>query len=297
MLTAVKARLLRSPLFRDSYLEARQALEMLPKRRRYRRQYGMRIPQAVAEGAAALRRDGMLVLPGFLAPEAIADMRRAMDAAIQQGNYRYGAGQFAFEEPPADIHAVARMSVLDATLHSGRFVEYALSEFIHGIISAYLGVDAIVSGVVAYRTQPTREPAKGAFLWHYDNAPLQVKAIAYLTDVATDDGPFAYVKGTHGKRPLEADYEETRLDESQVPAEGRTECTATAGTVLIVDTTGIHRATPNARGTRDVVSAIYDVGIKVRQPSYYNMPITSQVLRTLRPEQRRRLGIAEHCAY
>jgi hypothetical protein len=150
---------------------------------------------------------------------------------------------------------------------------------------------------VAYRTQPSGQAATGAFLWHYDNAPLQVKAIAYLTDVAANDGPFAYVKGTHGKRPLEVGYEETRLDEAQVPAGGRTEYTATAGTVLIVDTTGIHRATPNLRGARDVVSAIYDVGIKVRQPSFYNMPITSQVLRTLTPEQRRRLGIAEHCAY
>lgn len=297
MLSAVKARLLRNPLFRASYLQARQTIELLPKQQRYRRLYGGRQSAEILEGAAALRRDGLLVLPGFVPAETVRQMRRAMDEAIQQGRYRYDGGKFAFEEPPADSGALARLSLVDATFHSPRFVEHALNEFIHGVISAYLGMEMIIAGIVAYRTQPTSQPPTGAFLWHYDNAPLQVKAICYLTEVTADNGPFAYIKGTHGPRPLEASYEETRIDESVVPREGRVECVGTPGSVIIVDTTGIHRATPNTRGTRDVVSVIYDVGSRLRQASFYNMPIPSQVLRTLRPEQRRWLRIAEHCAY
>jgi hypothetical protein len=229
--------------------------------------------------------------------DAVAEMRQAMDDAIRQGRYRYNGGEIAFEVPPADPDNLARMSVLDATFYSPRFVEHALNAFIHGVISAYLEIEMIIAGVIAYRTQPTPQSPKGAFLWHYDNAPLQVKAICYLTEVTADDGPFAYVKGTHGRRPLEADYEETRMDEAQVPQAGRIECVGKPGTVIVVDTTGIHRATPNTRGTRDVVSVIYDAGSRLRQASFYNMPISSQVLRDLRPEQRRWLRIAEHCAF
>lgn len=294
MLRGITAHVLRHPGLRASYMQVRQSMELLPRQLRYRRAHRAPAPQEVRDAVAALKRDGLVVLPEFVDPQVVAEMRQVIEEAIAQRRYRYDGDTFAFQEPPSDPRAIARLNLLDITWYSPRFVEYAVNDTIVQIVNAYLGLESIIGGVVAYRTQPTSTPPKGAFLWHYDNAPLQVKAICYLTEVTDADGPFGYVRGTQGKRPLEVGYEETRFDETAVPTEGRMACVGKPGTVLIVDTTGIHRAIPNTRGIRDVVSVLYDASVGARRSNFYNLPVPSHFLRALRPDQRRLLRIPEH---
>lgn len=293
MLTAIKSQLRRNPLLRKSYHYLRQTVELLPRQLRYRHQYyGM--SQEVYDALETLKRDGIVILPEFVDPNAVTEMRRVVDESITQGRFRYGGGKIGFEEPPPNAGSIARMNVLDATLCSRCFIRYALDDFIVKVVNAYLGLDSILAGIVAYRTQPTQTSPKESFLWHYDNTPLQVKAICYLTEVAEDDGPLAFVTGTHRRRSVAATYEETRYDESKIPVEGRILCVGKPGTVLIVDTSGVHRAMPNKRGHRDVVSVLYDAGTRARRACFYNLPVPTQFIGDLRPDQRRMLRVPEY---
>ena len=287
----------RNPVLLRAYGQLRESMELLPRRWRYRRQQERELSEEARAILATLRRDGIVILGGFVPPDAVGEMRGVVDDAIRRGRFRYDGGRIALEAPPPDVNGIARLSVLDATLYSRRFVEYALNDLLVSVANSYVGLECFLSGIMAYRTQPVTGVPGGAFLWHYDNTPRQVKAICYLTEVAEDDGPLAFVKGSHRLRAVAPTFEETRLADAQVPAEGRILCVGKPGTVLFVDTSGIHRATPNRRSHRDVVSAIYDVGTRARRASFYNLPVPSQFITQLRPEQRRALRLPEHVGW
>ena len=221
-------------------------------------------------------------------------MRSVIDQAIAEKRYYYAAGKFAFQDPPPNLAEIGRLNVIDPTYQSAEFIRFALNDFVRGIADAYIGVKSTLAGIAAYRTQPTPNHPKGAFHWHYDNAYAQLKAIAYLTDVGDDDGPFAYVPGTKKFRPVAANYLDTRIADEEFPPGSYINCTATAGTVLIVDTQIIHRATPNRTKDRDVVSVIYDAATPARRDSFYNMPIQSAYLKGLTADQLRFLRLPIH---
>lgn len=282
----------RHPAVHRSYGILREALELMPLRWRYRRRRAWPLRAETGEILAGLRRDGIVVLPEFIPVDAVTEMRDVVDRAIDERRYRYGGG-IGFETPPADITRIGRLNVLDATLHSRHFVAYALNELFVDVVNAYVGMHCVVSGIVAYRTQPIPDAPRGAFLWHYDNTPRQVKAICYLTEVDEDDGPLVFVKGTHRLRPVAPTFDETRIDEAEVPADGRVVCVGKPGTVVLIDSSGIHRATPNVRRHRDVVSAIYDVATRARRACFYNLPVPTQFLASLSPDQRRMLRLPE----
>ncbi len=99
--------------------------------------------------------------------------------------------------------------------------------------------------------------------WHRDNGfHKQFKSIIYLSDVEIDNGPFTYLKGTHkhyndfkGKLSGSVDKYESRLGEdfiNKVVELGYDKQTYTAnrGTLILVDTKGIHRGNPLLSGSR-----------------------------------------------
>lgn len=268
--------------------------ELLPRRFGYALSSGkLELSSQEAEILAKLRADRIVALPGFLSPEQVADMRDAIDQAINDKQFYVGPGKFGFNKQGLDLENVGRLNVIDPTMHSPEFIRFALNPLIRRVIDQYLGVNSLLAGIAAYRTKPTPNHPKGAFHWHYDNAYLQVKAIAYLTDVSEENGPFAYIPNTWKRRQVANTYEETRIQDEDVAAGSYINCVGKAGTVLIVDTQIIHRATPNLSGNRDVVSIIYDAATSARQRCFYNLPIATPDLQGLTPEQRRFLRVPE----
>lgn len=100
--------------------------------------------------------------------------------------------------------------------------------------------------------------------WHRDSPHRsQFKAILYLTDVGLENGPFEYLEGTHlTSKSLRLFFNgSTRANQyrfSDAEAEriylggtvNRRTFTAEAGTLILVDTKGIHRGRPIERGCR-----------------------------------------------
>lgn len=106
--------------------------------------------------------------------------------------------------------------------------------------------------------------------WHRDSFFNQFKAIVYLSDVTERNGPFEYITESHRLRDKLSDYRayripltDSRISDSLV--EGLIEAepsrhkvfTASMGTLLLVDTTGIHRGMPLKAGERFALTNYY----------------------------------------
>jgi hypothetical protein len=100
--------------------------------------------------------------------------------------------------------------------------------------------------------------------WHYDAFYPQYKAFLYLTDVVTrEDGPFAYVTGSHhpsverflnqrlARLQSDRDTNATIFDASRV-----VEALGPRGTLVISNQNGIHRGLLQAPGHRRILLAL-----------------------------------------
>jgi hypothetical protein len=100
--------------------------------------------------------------------------------------------------------------------------------------------------------------SNAAQLYHFDlDRPKWIKVFLYLTDVGPENGPHCFVVGTHKagaipKRILKKGY--SRNGDNEIIAafgsEKIAELTGPAGTIMFVDTRGIHKGKPLTSGDR-----------------------------------------------
>lgn len=214
----------------------------------------------VADYLSALRHDGMVVVPNFLDAQTIAAIRQAIpdEAAFvvsEEGD------RALFYHEAGSIGAFAPF-----------FDHPILRETARALISA----DAL-----PLRTEVCLKFIHGDFLSfeqfpHIDTWKMRMKAFLYLEDVGEDNGPTVYYKGSHRglwRLPMEAriagwyrtdpegfavpddfylgcfwPHEVQRLVEANGFRE--TICTGPAGTLLMFNGRGLHRATPLRSGRR-----------------------------------------------
>jgi len=107
--------------------------------------------------------------------------------------------------------------------------------------------------------------------WHRDAFHFQYKAMLYLTDVGPESGPFQLLDASHRGARVFSDMIEvglqrapkTRLTEQQAEALVEAEpqrlktFTAPAGTMILFDSSAIHRGSPIASGTRYALTNYY----------------------------------------
>jgi hypothetical protein len=100
--------------------------------------------------------------------------------------------------------------------------------------------------------------------WHRDRSDYkQSKAILYLSDTDENNGPLQYIERSHKPHDLLSDFlkysidiKNTRIDEAklekllQKEPERLKTFLAPAGTLIFLDTRGIHRGAPLKTGTR-----------------------------------------------
>ncbi len=93
-----------------------------------------------------------------------------------------------------------------------------------------------------------------AQLYHVDMDTIRwVNFFFYLTDVGTENGPHCYVARSHRIAPKEV-YRDGRISDEEVAAhfkpEDMVELTGLKGTILMVDTTGLHKGKALTSGER-----------------------------------------------
>lgn len=214
----------------------------------------------LAEMVAAMRNDGVVAISGYWQSEHCLQARAEIDrligefpAAVQ--NHSNGADK--------RMYGVESASALLAQFHNDSFLQ-KFGELM-------CGLDLYNFATLGARIAASPGNRGSGDGWHRDAHGFQFKSILYLSDTTPGNGPFEYLTGSHkgwrvGMDTARADlpgYPNTRFTDAQIedlsPAMGgrRKSFPAAAGTLLLVNTAGIHRGQPLERGERYALTNYY----------------------------------------
>lgn len=205
---------------------------------------------------AGLRSNGVYVFSRRLPKDKVDRMRESALAvpAMARG----------LDEPPAPFPRtspqVGRYDIdEDSTMASPDMQDYCSDPALALIAARYLEQPVIQDQTALWwtTTQGAADAAANAWLFHQDRDRLSfLKFFCYLTDVGPDNGPHTVVQGTHQRVPR-ALATDGRKDDNVVRSSGLwdrvIELTGPAGTLMAVDTAGLHKGQPPVAGDRCVL--------------------------------------------
>lgn len=204
-----------------------------------------------------VRRDGIAVVPGFLDRARCEALRDEVDRVIATET-RYVHRKFDLR-----VYGAERASEPLAAVHSDA-----------GLLSkarAYTRLPVVNGFTQASRLTHTPGQRGGSGPgWHRDHWFQQIKAFLYLSDVSIEQGPFELIAGSHrgATRALDmlrhdARFKQYHFDDAQIDALLAAEphrlrrAIGAAGTLILADTSAIHRGRPIEAGTRYSVTNYY----------------------------------------
>ncbi|OJJ19298.1 hypothetical protein BKI52_21020 [marine bacterium AO1-C] len=131
------------------------------------------------------------------------------------------------------------------------------------VAQSYLGCKPILDLIAMWWSAPFNKKgaAEAAQMYHFDLDRIKfLKFFFYLTDVESETGPFCYVKNSHHRLPKPI-REDRRLTDEEVkqyfPADHILELTGKKGTIMAVDTRGLHKGKPLLKGERLIFQLEY----------------------------------------
>jgi hypothetical protein len=244
----------------------------------------------------ALDRDGCVVLDEYIPRERLQAMQSDLDRALNGldfempclaqtridparhaeliGNFMYGTPRelaqwgVAFDRNEAESYEQVVRDFNPSTLtlymleRSQAFRDTWLDPFLLEIVAQHMDLVPKLSEAYVRRNFPAPYRTMNHY-WHRDlNTPLYLlKIFFFLSDCGIDDGPHEFVRGSHenlgvlnGRRYF-ADEEVDRTYPPGSPE--RLVSVVKAGTVVIEDTRGLHRARLPKAGFRDLGYAVF----------------------------------------
>jgi len=201
----------------------------------------------------SLRENGWAVVDLGLSEAELADMRTEIDALFEKHS-----DHVQIDKQGADKRLFGYEKV---SPHGKAFHE---NKRLQSILDAYRGMHYTFKCTMAGRIKAVEGNLGSGGGWHRDTADFpQVKSIVYLSDVDETNGPFQYVEGSHEResymrvaRKAGLPWNERRFDHDTVmrivDANGwnTSTVTAKAGSIVLADTSGLHRGMPIQQGTR-----------------------------------------------
>jgi hypothetical protein len=207
----------------------------------------------VDPAVAGIKRDGFYVFKHTAPTEVVQALRSFAESAPSVAR---GAGTAPGPYPRSNP-AVGRYDIdEEPALASAEVQEFATDPLMGLIAQKYLGQPVLMDEVAFWWTTNKRaEDANvNAQLFHQDRDRLSfLKFFIYLTDVQPDTGPHVYLKGSHLGVPRSLRGDGRKTDEA-VRAAGLwnnvTEICGPAGTLMAVDTIGLHKGKTPINGDR-----------------------------------------------
>lgn len=201
-------------------------------------------PTEIDVAVAGIARDGFYVFDHRASAQQVGALVRFAEQTQCEAR---GAGT-PLEVYPRSNPAVGRYDIHEQqAMHSAEVQDFATDPAMALISQKYLGQPVIMDEVAFWwtTTKKAEDADLNAQLFHQDRDRLSfLKFFMYLTDVDTKTGTHVYVKGSHKKIPrsLRADG---RMNDSAVQEAGLgeniTELHGLAGTIMAVDTIGLHK--------------------------------------------------------
>ena len=215
--------------------------------------------QVIRKWCSTIRQDGVCVVDKFLPTDECLSLRAEIDIlmkfypdAVQTNGHEADQRLFLGGTPPGQIANV--------------YEEHRLAI----CASAFLGIGAVNLATMAGRLSADSKNCGSGGGWHRDSFTNQFKAIIYLSDVGHGNGPFQYVRGSHRLSSMICDQQraalgimQSRVCNNQIrklidknPARLMTLIGA-PGTLILADTTGLHRGMPITSDSRYALTNYY----------------------------------------
>jgi hypothetical protein len=205
---------------------------------------------------SSVRRQGFYVWNDFLSPEVCKTLRESIDSILlQQPNLIHPA-------TPNDlrIHGIENIC--------GDFKKIAADKTLSNIANIYFKEPARTAFALGARLESSKLKRGSGGGWHRDSNFPQLKAMVYLSDVEEKHGPFQLLSGSHRFMTSIGDniigrqlYGEVRWESENIERilrETNQERLKTfvgyAGTLIIFDSSAIHRGAPISEGSRYAVT-------------------------------------------
>lgn len=201
-------------------------------------------PAEIETAVAGIRRDGFYV---FRSPTA-GDLVEAIRSYAEQVPCEARGAGTPPEVYPRSNPAVGRYDIHEEkALGCPEVQDFATDPAMALISQRYLGQPVIMDEVAFWwtTTKKAEDADLNAQLFHQDRDRLSfLKFFMYLTDVDTNTGTHVYVRGSHRNIPWSL-RSDGRMTDEAVRAAGLwdnvTELTGPAGTIMAVDTIGLHK--------------------------------------------------------
>jgi len=228
---------------------------------------------------AGLQADGVYVFSGRVPTEMVERMRSyALSAPAMARGLDAPAAAYPRTDPQVGRYDIDE----DHTMGCPDMQDYCSDPALALIAARYLEQPVIQDQTALWwtTTRGAEQASMNAWLFHQDRDRLSfLKFFCYLTDVGPQNGPHTVVRGTHRRIPrqLAADG---RKDDDLVRSAGLwdrvVELTGPAGTVMAVDTVGLHKGQPPITGDRCVLQVEFATslfGAPVDYPVFEPSPL------------------------
>lgn len=197
---------------------------------------------------SALRRDGIVRIPGLVPPALLASMRAEFEefvAGLDRRRAQGHADKRDYDEEehwwPADLAYVTN----NAFKHAPSLTRFFCDPRLTAVARSYYGRHAFITRGTAMRYLPLEERQNQMFGWHHDLEDRRLKALVLLTDLDASGQVMGYVKRSHTLRhPYRMffrNHADLRDCERVLGRVEVFETTGQAGDVFFFDSNGIHR--------------------------------------------------------
>jgi len=240
-----------------------------------------------------LEQDGVVILPEFVTGTRLAGMQHAFSRAL--GRLRANSID-GYEKTERLRDMIEHPLVLDQG-----FLDLGLDPLVMDLVQRYVGPQFQLTECKGWRSRITAKDWHG---WHgdawydqevlHDCIPREVKVGLYLTDV--DSGGLAYIKGSHQR--LRPRLHSRQEGETPWPGE-RVDVQGPAGTIVVFDTSGVHRqAHPILRIRHALFYCYHDPSIPLQPEDvaynrYAPLTLNAAFLGNLTAEHQRILGFGD----
>lgn len=206
---------------------------------------------------AELNLHGIAKEESFLSRKECTRYRKKIDALIESNDSNVWC-----DDEGAD-HRVYFINEVDEL-----FQDFYEHKKIRSVLAAYVGTEQPKGMLLAAKIEHVPGNLGSGGGWHRDSPVThQFKAICYLNDVTSENGPFQYIKQSHKKlnvlknyfnkvfKPGQYRFSEQEIEHYLDKNQGYqvTDNTAKEGTLVFADTKGIHRGKPLNSGSRYVL--------------------------------------------
>jgi len=195
-----------------------------------------------------LRRDGIVIIPGYFQGRQLKELQAAFERAVQEGTGKYAPDSLSNEDTlPVD------RAILDA----------ALDDFLLQIIGGYYGKRFGLGRASASRLFPSPAERYSSYQWHHDTRGRQIHMMLLLSDVTEKGQRMSYLRQSHNNYydRFRGGGEGSRFEmdvSSDTNMKGRIiELAGPAGTVGLFDSNGLHTGNRNEHEGRDAMLFCY----------------------------------------